>query len=91
MPDERPRGRGRPPRAEAAEPTGYRVTAATRRQLVLAMAFTDARTVQAVIDCAVHDYLAVLRDSIPGFAAAAEAADSHVTGRPQNVTRLRRD
>jgi hypothetical protein len=55
------------------------------------MAFTDARTVQAVIDCAVHDYLAVLRDSIPGFAAAAEAADSHVTGRPQNVTRLRRD
>jgi len=55
------------------------------------MGFTDARTLQAVIDHAVQQYLALLRETIPGFADAVEAAESHVTWRPQNVTRLRRD
>jgi hypothetical protein len=91
MPDDGPRRRGRPARAQVAEPSGYRVTAAIRRQLVLAMAFTDERTLQGVIDNAVRQYLAQLSDSIPGFADAADAVEAHVTGRPDNVTRLRRD
>lgn len=91
MPDDGPRRRGRPARAEAAEPSGYRVTATVRRQLLLAVAFTDERTLQGVIDYAVRQYLAQLRDTIPGFADAANAVESHVTGRPDNVTRLRRD
>ncbi len=88
MPDEAPRRRGRTPRAEPAEPTGYRATAATRRQLHLAMGFTDARNFQEIIDRAVHEFLARLRESVPGFADAVEAAAANVEGRPENVTRL---
>lgn len=88
MPDEAPRRRGRPPRAEPAEPIGYRATAATRRQLLQAMAFTDARTLQEIIDSAVHEFLARLRESVPGFANAVEAAAANVEDRPENVTRL---
>jgi hypothetical protein len=88
MPDETPRRRGRPPRAEPAEQTGYRVTASVRRQLVLAMAFTDARTTQEVIDRAVYEFLTRLRESVPGFVDAAEAAEASASGRPDNVTRL---
>jgi hypothetical protein len=89
MPDATPRRRGRPPRAEPAEQTGYRVTARVRRQLILAMAFTDARTTQEVIDRAVYEFLARLRASVPGFADAAEAAAASASGRPENVTALR--
>jgi hypothetical protein len=89
MPDESPRRRGRPPRAEPAEQTGYRVTASVRRQLLLAMAFTDTRTTQEVIDRAVLEFLARLRESVPGFADAADAAAASATGRPENVTPLR--
>ena len=88
MPDESPRRRGRPPRAEPAEQTGYRITASVRRQLLLAMAFTDARTTQEVIDRAVQEFLARLRESVPGFADAAEAAAASASGRPGNVSRL---
>jgi hypothetical protein len=91
VPDDKSRGRGRPPRAEAAEPTGYRVTAAVRRQLTLAMGFTNERGLQAIVDRAVHEYLAHLRETIPGFADAVDAAEAHVTGRPQNVTPFRRE
>ena len=49
MPEE-PRRRGRPRRAEPAEPAGYRITAAQRRQLYIAMGFTDQRSLQAIID-----------------------------------------
>jgi hypothetical protein len=91
MPDSGSRGRGRPARAEAAEPTGYRVTAATRRQLHIVMAFTDERTMQAVIDRAVHEYLRHMRETVPGFARAVEDAEANLSGRPQNVTRLRPD
>lgn len=89
MPDETPRRRGRPPRAETVENIGYRATAATRRQLQQAMAFTDARNLQEVIDRAVHEFLVRLRQSVPGFADAVEAAAANVEGRPENVTRLR--
>jgi hypothetical protein len=89
MPDEVPRRRGRPPRSEPAEQTGYRVTASVRRQLLLAMAFTDTRTTQEVIARAVYEYLTRLRESVPGFAEAAEAAEASAAGRPENVTRLR--
>ena len=88
MPDEVPRRRGRPPRVEPAEQTGYRATASVRRQLLLAMAFTGTRTTQEVIDRAVHEYLARLRESVPGFADAAEAAAASASGRPENVTPL---
>jgi len=89
MPEEPPR-RGRPPRAEPAEPSGYRITAAQRRQLTLAMGFTNTRTLQALIDAAVNDYLHQLRESVPGFAAAVAAAETHVSGQPDNVTPLPR-
>lgn len=89
MPDEVPRRRGRPPRIEPAEQTGYRVTAAVRRELLLAMAFTDTRTTQEIIDRAVFEFLARLRESLPGFAESAAAAAASATGRPENVTPLR--
>jgi hypothetical protein len=91
MPQDTPRGRGRPARVEAAEPTGYRVTAPIRRQLFVAMGFTDERTLQGIIDRAVQNYLAQLRETVPGFAEAAYAAEAHVTRQPANVTRLHRD
>jgi len=53
------------------------------------MAFTDTRTTQEVIDRAVYEYLARLRESVPGFADAAEAAAASASGRPENVTPLR--
>jgi hypothetical protein len=53
------------------------------------MAFTDARTTQEVIDRAVHEFLARLRESVPGFADATEAAAASASGRPKNVTPLR--
>jgi hypothetical protein len=52
------------------------------------MAFTDARTFQEIIDSAVHEFLARLRQSVPGFADAVEAAEANVEDRPENVTRL---
>jgi hypothetical protein len=83
--------RGRPPRPEPAEPTGYRCTASIRRQIQLAIAFTGESNVQAVIDRAVQDYLLRLRIEVDGFAAAAEAAEAHATGAPGNVTRIPRN
>ena len=88
MPDEAPRRRGRPARPEPAEQTGYRATPAIRRELQLAVAFTGARTSQEIIDTAVREFLARLRESVPGFADAAEAAAANVGERPENVTRL---
>ena len=52
------------------------------------MAFTDTRTLQEIIDNAVHEFLARLRETVPGFADAVEAAAANVEGRPENVTRL---
>ncbi|MGO8895590.1 MAG: hypothetical protein ACLP8X_16855 [Streptosporangiaceae bacterium] len=52
------------------------------------MGFTDARNFQEIIDRAVHEFLARLRESVPGFADAVEAAAANVEGRPENVTRL---
>lgn len=89
MPDGVPRRRGRPPRAEPAEQTGYRVTAGVRREILLAMAFTNIRTTQEIIDRAVFEFLGRLRESVPGFADAAAAAAASATGRPENVTALR--
>jgi hypothetical protein len=55
------------------------------------MGFTDERTLQGIIDRAVQNYLAQLRETVPGFAEAVDAAEAHVTGRPANVTRLHPD
>jgi hypothetical protein len=77
MPEE-PRRRGRPRRAEPAEPAGYRITAVQRRQLYIAMGFTDQRSLQAIIDTAVNDYLRRLRMSVPAYAAAVAGAEHHL-------------
>jgi hypothetical protein len=52
------------------------------------VAFTGARTSQEIIDSAVREFLERLRESVPGFADAAEAAAANVGERPENVTRL---
>jgi hypothetical protein len=49
---------------------------------------SGARTFQEIIDSAVHEFLAQLRESVPGFADAVEAAAANVEDRPENVTRL---
>jgi hypothetical protein len=85
-----PPRRGRPPRPTPAAPTGYRATAATRRQLHIAIGFTDEPSLQAIIDRAVQDFLVRLREAVPGFAEAVDAAETHVTGAIRNVTRLPR-
>lgn len=86
--DTQPARRGRPPRAETAEPTGYRVTESIRRELDLARAFTGERTNQAVIDRAVRQYLRGLRDSLPAFKVAAEALDGVIAETGDNVSSL---
>jgi hypothetical protein len=83
------RSRLAPPLTASALAVGAWPRKTVRRQLVLAMAFTDTRTIQEVIDSAVQDFLAQLRDSLPGFAEAADAAEASATGRPPNVTHLR--
>lgn len=91
MPEQVPSRRGRPPRPEPAEPTGYRCTAAVRRQLQLAVPFLGEANLQAVIDRAVREFLAVLRNEVDGFADAANAAERSATGVPANVTKLKRN
>ena len=63
------------------ETTGFRVLPATRRALVQAAAFTDARSVLAVIESAVSEYLARLEKDVDGFAAACAAAERAVARR----------
>jgi hypothetical protein len=61
------RKRGRPSRVEQANPTGYRATNATRRQLEMARQFTGHGSLQAIIDAAVRAYLSGLVTSTPDF------------------------
>jgi hypothetical protein len=82
--------RGRPPRAEPAEATGYRVTSALRRELDIARGFTGAKSTQAVIDAAVRAYLIHLRDTMPNFRVAAEALDAELGKGVVNVSQLHR-
>jgi hypothetical protein len=79
MPDT-PRGnirhrRGRPARVEQANPTGYRATNATRRQLEMARQFTGHGSLQAIIDAAVRAYLSGLVTSTPDFRQALQLLD----------------
>lgn len=91
MPDKTQRPRGRPARPEPAESTGYRCTAAVRRQLQLAIPFLGETNLQGIINRAVRDFLTTLRNDVEGFAAAVDAAERSVTGTPANVTRMNRD
>lgn len=84
------RRRGRPPRPEPAEPTGYRVTEAVRRELDLARAFTGHKSNQAVIDTAVRSYLLDLRADKDTYRTAAEALDLEMGGRADNVEQIQR-
>lgn len=88
MPEEPQSRRGRPSRAEPATATGYRCTASVKRQLQLAIPFLDETNLQAVIDRAVREFLAVLRRDVDGFADAVDAAERSATGAPANVTPL---
>ncbi len=80
--------RGRPPRTERAEATGYRATEALRREIDVARGFTGAKSTQAFIDDAVRVYLLQLRDTMPNYRTAAEALDQELRGDAQNVSRL---
>jgi hypothetical protein len=62
--------RGRPSRVEQANPTGYRATNATRRQLEMARQFTGHGSLQAIIDTAVRMYLSGLVTSTPDLRQA---------------------
>lgn len=72
--DARPR-RGRPPRAEPAEPVGLRLPRRMRQELKLAAALERSRSVQQVLERLVADYLASMRSN-PEYAAAFVAFDS---------------
>lgn len=81
--------RGRPPRPEPAEATGYRITSALRRELDVARGFTGAKSNQALIDAAVRAYLTHLRDTMPTFQVAAEALDAELREGALKVSHLR--
>lgn len=82
------RRRGRPSRPERAEATGYRATAALRREIDVARGFTGAKSIQAFIDEAVRAYLVQLRASMPNYRVAAEALDAELRGATSNVSAL---
>ena len=69
------RKRGRPSRVEQANPTGYRATNATRRQLEMARQFTGHDSLQAIIDTAVRAYLLGLVTTTPDFRQALRLLD----------------
>jgi len=77
MPVERPAGvgsRGPIGREPRPAPTGYRVSARRRFELLMAGRFTGPETLQPVIDLAVTEFLDRMRD-VPGFVEALEAAE----------------
>ena len=69
------RKRGRPSRVEQANPTGYRATNATRRQLEMARQFTGHGSLQAIIDAAVRAYLSGLVTCTPDLRQALRLLD----------------
>ena len=74
------RKRGRPSRVEQANPTGYRATNATRRQLEMARQFTGHGSLQAIIDAAVRAYLSGLVTSTPDYRQALRLLDPALLG-----------
>jgi hypothetical protein len=76
--------RGRPPRKESAEPTGYRASVTIRRHIDLARAFLSVRSQQDFIDLAVRDYLDRLREANPQYSAAARALDDQIRHESQS-------
>lgn len=77
--DMRPkRQRGRPRRSEEADPTGYRATSVTRRQLEMARQFTGHGSLQAIIDAAVKGYVAALAAGRPEYLTALKALDPNL-------------
>jgi len=85
-----PPRRGRPPRAERADATGYRATDALRREIDVARGFTGAKSTQAFIDEAVRAYLLQLRNLMPNYRIAAEALDAELRRDAPNVSTLDR-
>lgn len=83
-----PPRRGRPPRAERVEATGYRATEALRREIDVARGFTGAKSTQVFIDEAVRAYLLQLRDAMPNYRRAAEALDTELAHDAPNVAML---
>jgi hypothetical protein len=79
---------GRPARPEPAEATGYRVTAALRREIDVPRGFTGVKSAQAFIDEAVRAHLHHLRETMPNFRIAAEPLDAELRRNQANVTTL---
>jgi hypothetical protein len=73
MTDGGQRRRGRPPRAEPAAPSGYRLTAPVRREIDIARGFFNYSSTQQFIDDAVQTFLQSLRQSDTNYAAAVAA------------------
>lgn len=73
MTADRQRRRGRPPRAEPAAPSGYRLTGSVRREIDIARGFFDYTSTQQFIDDAVLTFLRNLRQSDANYAAAIAA------------------
>lgn len=89
VPDKR-RGRGRPPRPEPADPTGYRASEATRRHMHVACAFEAVRSYQSLIDQAVQYYLVHLRATNENYRQAAVALDAELASERNNITSMKR-
>ncbi|MBM7784800.1 hypothetical protein JOD67_001480 [Tenggerimyces flavus] len=71
MPTNRPHGAGRRgpvAREPVLSPTGYRISERTKFELVAAMSYTGATTLQAVIDIAVAEFLERM-GTTPGYKA----------------------
>lgn len=85
----RSRKRGRPPRAVAARPTGYRATDEVLDEIRFAAAFLRIGSQQDLIDRAVRDFLQRERRNNSLYATAAAAFDEQRVENPENVAPLR--
>lgn len=86
--EDEPKRRGRPRRSEPARPTGYRAIEPVRRHLELLKGFLGIHSDQSVIDFAVREYMAHLREINPRYAKAAEALDEEIGRAHGNVAPL---
>lgn len=84
-----PRRRGRPPRGEPAESTGYRASESLRRHMDVASAFLNIKSQQEFIDTAVRHFLAHLRREDARYEIAATALDSKIEEGRGNVSALK--
>ena len=68
-------------RQPTLSPTGYRVSARRRNELLMAGRFTDLGSLQDIIDLAVTEFLERLCNDVDGFVEALNAAEQNVQRR----------